>query len=176
MAKSRVIDRDRGLKIFLQRFKEANGSRVKVGVTASVGAVEKKTRGERVKEAVTLVMVAFWNEYGTKRKTKEGAKVEHVPARSFVRSTTDEQTKKIHRLKRQYIEQIMDGKLTVRTALGLLGEFLQAKIQTKIRRLKDPPNAASTIARKASSNPLVDLSQLLQSIRYEVHMRGGSGA
>lgn len=166
----RVIDRDRGLKKFLQRFKEARGARVKVGVTESVGREPKKTREGSAGEDLTVLLIAWWNEYGTHRTLADGRRVQHVPPRSFIRTTTDEQRVKIFALKKRLIAQIIDGKLTVRQALGVLGEFLQKKIQSKIVRLRDPPNAPSTITRKGSSNPLIDIGQLLQSIRYEVMM------
>lgn len=170
MAMSRVIDRDRGLKAFLRRFTEANGARVKVGVTESVGQEAKKTRGEKSADDLTIVLVAWFNEFGTKRKTKGGSEVEHVPSRSFIRSTSDEQAARIGRLKKRVIQQIINGKINVRRGLAVLGEFLQLKIQRKIRMLKEPPNAPSTKARKKSTNPLIDISQLLQSIRYEILM------
>ena len=172
MATSRVTDRDLGWKLFLSRFRQAQGARVKVGVTESIGQEPKKQRKGDASEALTILLVAWWNEFGTFRTNSQGQRVRHVPERSFIRSTTDEQREAISRKKLMLAKRIGAGKMSVRDALAFLGEWFQAKIQAKITRLKEPPNAESTKAKKGSSNPLVDLLQLQQSIRYQVVMGG----
>lgn len=183
-----VIDRDRGLRKLLRNVREARGATVKVGVTESVAPTPKEERQRLAKgqygpvqqkssESVTILDVAWWNEFGTMRKGKDGTRVPHVPARSFIRSTTDEEVSAIRRMKRALADKIMDGTTSVRAALGYLGEWFQAKIQRKITKLREPANAPSTIARKGSSNPLIDIGQLRSSIRYQVDVpREGLGS
>ena len=172
--RSKVIDKDKGMKQFLAFYSEARGASVKVGVTESVGQKPKESRddgnGQKV-EALTLVLVAWFNEYGTIRTTPDGHKVVGTPARSFIRSTADESRQEFKNLSHRLVLKIIDGQLTVRQALGIMGEWMQAKIQRKITRLREPPNAASTIkAKNDGRNPLIDIGQLRQNIRFEIDM------
>lgn len=65
------------------------------------------------------------------------------------------------------MEAEADGKrYNVKQAMGLLGEVAQQDIQDAIVKLKEPPNAESTIAKKKSDNPLIDSGQLVSSIRW----------
>jgi hypothetical protein len=168
MAKrNRVIDRDRGWRKKRANAESVKGAHVKVGVIAALGEKPKEERGPSdipQKADVTVAEVAFWNEFGTKR----------VPARSFIRSTHDESRQKIARMKARLAKLIIDGKMDVKRALGILGEWMKARQIRKIDRLRTPPNEPSTIRQKKSSNPLVDLGQLKQSIDYEIVLRAGA--
>ena len=90
-----------------------------------------------------LVQVGAANEFGTSR----------IPERSFLRSATDENRFKVEKFKEQTYFNIVSLRTPVKTGLSLLGEFLTGKVQRKIRDLKTPPNAPSTIRRKKSKNP-----------------------
>jgi hypothetical protein len=174
MAKSRVVDRDLGWKKFLREMKDVRGAHVKVGVTESVGLKEKKvsqyvpharfrsagTPAVKRAPGLTLVQVAFWNEFGTRT----------IPSRSFIRWTVDKNRKRIRALQRRFGLAIVNG-MPVRRALGLLGEFVQGKIIHRINTIRTPANAESTQLRKGQgvrrvNNPLVDVGQLKQSIRW----------
>jgi hypothetical protein len=114
--------------------------------------------GERRDDGTDLVTVAAVNEFGAPKKK--------IPERSFIRSATDEQRPKVERMKRRILEKLVDRTSNIRIELGELGAWMKAQIQNKIVRLKMPPNAPSTIAKKGSENPLVDKGQLHQSIRH----------
>ncbi len=160
-----VIDRDRGWQKFKAQMAKVKGPHVKVGVTAAVGSEAKEERGEgdtKRRGPVTVVQVAWWNEFGTKT----------IPARSFIRSTHDENRRRLMLMKRSLARKIAKG-MAPRRALTVLGEFMKAKQIQKIDRLRTPPNAPGTIRRKRSSNPLVDFGQLKQSIQYEVVIPAG---
>lgn len=166
--RNRVKDIDRGWKKLRKHLPEAVGAYVKIGVPAKVGKQKKKINEKDAKELVesnvTLAMVAWWQEFGT--RTKDGG--EHVPERSFIRSTHDEQLRKIKLIKTQLVLKMLDGDMRVKEALTILGEHMKSRIQDKIITLSTPPNDPATIKRKGSSNPLVDIAQLLQSITYDI--------
>ncbi len=143
---AKVEDIDRGWKRIQKQLMKAGGAFTKVGVQ----------EGERREDGTDLVTVAAANEFGTKR----------IPERSFIRSTTDEQRGKVEQMKQRILTGIADGTETIDNGLAKLGEFMETKIRDKIVKLAEPPNAEFTIARKGSSNPLVDKGQLLQSIRH----------
>lgn len=148
MAK-RVTVRDRGwnrIKKDVERIKRE--PHTKVGVQA----------GEKAGDGGDLVVIAASNEFGT----KDG----HIPSRPFLRQTFEENRREIEDRKARIWQAILLGRATMRTGLGLLGAWYQGKVQQQIVKLSEPPNAPSTIARKGSSNPLVDTGRLRQSIRH----------
>lgn len=108
---------------------------------------------------LTVAEVAVFNEFGT----------ENIPERSFMRSTLKEEKQPIIGLSKGLLKDIVKGKKDTKTGLGLIGEFTADAIKLKIVDIKTPPNAPGTIKRKGSSNPLVDTSQLKNSITYEVN-------
>ena len=107
-----------------------------------------------------LRVYASANEFGT----RDG----HIPERSFIRSAIDMNAPQINRRADEVWAQIMDGAITMNAGLGRMGEFIQRLITTRITELKMPPNAESTIARKGSSNPLIDTGRMRQSIRWQL--------
>jgi len=149
----------------------ANPVVLTTGVQSTDGADAKKVRrkvaggGSIIEEdtTLTLVEVAAANEYGVPPR---------VPRRSFLRSTAIEQGEAwgayLARSCRRYIrEQDVSG---LENDVRRLGLRMRADVQNKIVTLRDPPNADVTIAKKQSSNPLVDTTQLLNSIRTEARI------
>ena len=63
-------------------------------------------------------------------------------------------------------KKVVKGELSHLQARGILGESAQADVQQKITDLREPPNAASTIAQKGSSNPLIDSRAMVQNVRW----------
>lgn len=134
---------------------------VKIGILQADYDSEKTTRdqpseSEAIK--VTLGQVALANEFGTKT----------IPQRSYIRSTFDQNYRKWSRLTEEFRKKVERGDMTVERALGLVGEKIRGDIINTIVTLSEPPNSPATIARKKSSNPLVDQGQLKGSIQYEV--------
>jgi len=71
----------------------------------------------------------------------------------------------------EYLKIISDGIADGKTPdelLNTLGVVAVAKVQKYMNDLKTPPNAPSTIAKKGSSNPLIDTGALKQSVTYKV--------
>ncbi len=149
----RVKDTDRGYQSMRSRMNLMKGSYTKVGVQA--GALES--------DGVTdLVMVAAANEFGTDK----------IPARSFLRSTFEEERANLDRITKAEANAILAGTKTVETSLALIGEYFVGRVQAKIHSHPPPPNAPATIARKKSSGTLVDSGQLVQSIRHVEIIKG----
>lgn len=161
----------------VQRYRRGMGAHVRVGIlgpkahaTHAVPPARKgkgrgkaKAKGPRKHpgrtRSVTVLDVANWNEYGTGR----------IPPRSFIHASLDGEAARFRVLERELGEQVVRGKITMKRALSLLGLQGVGVITARIARGIPPPNAASTIARKKSSKPLVDTGQLRKSVTYEVH-------
>ena len=105
-----------------------------------------------------MVVIAASNEFGTAT----------IPERSYLRSTIDEGAREVAEdLAGALGNYLRDpGRVDLLQRLGLVGEKWVGKVKRKIIDLKLPPNAPSTIARKGSTNPLVDTGRLLNSITW----------
>lgn len=150
----RVTDRDRGAAALARRLR-VEGSRVRVGVLDDA----PKEEGEgRSGGDLSLLEVAALHEFG-------GG---NVPQRSFIRAGVDENLPEIRKVQHALAVQVFKGSTTLPVALDRLGAKVAALLQNRIARGIDPPNAASTVARKGSSKPLVDTGQLRASITWKV--------
>lgn len=148
MARSHTTDRDLGLKRIMRELEKAKTATVEVGIH----------EGSTTPDGLTIAQYATYNEYGTSK----------IPERSFMRSTFDENLGKIKiSMDREY-RQIISGGKTVYAALSRVGMDHSIDIQMKIRDLKTPKNADSTIARKGSDNPLIQDGHMVNSVRAVV--------
>lgn len=122
--------------------------------------------GVRGKGDSKLLTYAAANEFGT----RDG----HVPERSYLRSTVEEQKQAYAEELTRVIEGAVGGTQPLELGMGLLGERVKRDIQRKITELRHPKNKASTIKWKKSSNPLIGITgRLRQSIDYVVKVEGG---
>lgn len=144
----KVVVKDRGLERIKRELKSLNTAYTKVGIQA----------GSKHKDGGSLVTIAATNEFGS----EDG----RVPERSFIRSTMREEDAAIEKLKIATMRRVYEGRLDWRQAVATLGEYVEGKIKKKITDLDTPPNAPSTIARKGSSNPLIDTGHMRSEIRH----------
>lgn len=156
MAKSQVIDRDRGWGAIKDRVKKAGKVAAKVGVLEAAGMHETDGEGE----PMTVAQVAAVNEYGS----SDG----RVPERPAWRNSLDKNKPKITTALQRTAEQIVDGGIPVDVAMGRVGLLGQSLIRRGIDDLTTPPNAPLTIAMKGSSKPLIATSQTRNSVTYEI--------
>jgi len=91
-----------------------------------------------------------------------------IPERSFIRSTIDENVEEYGRIIAALMAQWATLKRDRASVYKVIGMKITADIRNKTITLKDPPNAASTIRRKGSSNPLRDSGRLGNSVDYIV--------
>jgi hypothetical protein len=108
---------------------------------------------------VLISEIAWWNEYGT----SDG----RIPARPFLRVAMRANKAKYLALEKKLIRAILSGQMTTDAAIGVLGLQAQTDVQDQITATKDPPNAPSTLAKKApKTHPLIDSGQLRQHISW----------
>lgn len=72
---------------------------------------------------------------------------------------------------REYLGAIEDGVskgLDNDKIMDQVGALAVGSTQEYILNLSSPPNSPSTIKKKGSSNPLIDTSNMIQSITYEI--------
>lgn len=160
-ASDRVIDRNMGYQELKDRLRLLGEPKVIVGIRQEHG--QKIANEDDEESELTLAEVASVNEFGS-----EGG---HIPERSFMRSTFDENVKKYGKALEKGLKEALDDDfdvLHIRNALGRVGLRVTRDIQRKIRALREPPNAPRTIAEKGSDNPLIDTGRMRQSIDHEI--------
>jgi len=139
------------------------GSHIKVGILAAEGSI--KPPGSNI----NFAGIASVNEFGTKTAGKNRNVT--VPARPFLSTTFETKLRSFTNMTNKQILEILNGRQSTKGALDKLGVIFSAEVKNTITRLKTPPNAPSTIARKGSSNPLIDTSRMRNSVAHETIMK-----
>lgn len=138
-----MVKRVGSLSAALSKYKDMNAS-------VRVGVLENAT----YPDGTPVAMVAFWNEYGTKR----------IPPRPFFRTTVSEQKKNWV----LSVQNLMKMHNDPKQVMGLIGVHMQEQIVQSINTWSDPPNSAYTIAKKGFDKPLVERGIMMRSIKSEV--------
>ena len=134
----------------------AKNKSVLVGIQGK--GAERNDEDGKLSEAANNVDIAVANEFGTDK----------IPERSFIRASVKKHARDYRKLNAAAAKLILDGQMTVDKYLGQLGARAQADMQNFAVDLKSPPNAPSTIKRKKTENPLVETTQMVNSINYVV--------
>lgn len=148
MGSPQFSDKDKGYDALFKRLDKA--ANVTVGIHSD--------RGSDQKGLLTVADIATWAEFGLGQ-----------PQRSWLRDWVTEQQGDIHKAIRSLGLAVIKGPLDAPQAIEQLGLLLKAKIQERISNGIYPENAASTIAKKGSSTPLIDTGQFRSSVDYKVN-------
>lgn len=132
-----------------KELEEALGVSLVTNPTLEVGFFEKA----RYPDGEFVASVAVKNEYGNPR----------IPPRPFFRGAIFNNSDKWGDLALKFFKRA-DSE----TALGMLGESIRGDIIRSIDKTNTPPNSPVTIARKGSSNPLVDTGLLRASVTFQL--------
>ena len=111
-----------------------------------------------------IVNRAVWNHYGTRGGGWGGP----IPPRPFLLNAMRSNKDKYRDALKASAAKILTGEVTFEATLNKLGILAQGDVQQEITDLRDPPNSEVTIARKGSSNPLIDTGQMRQSVTWEI--------
>ena len=95
------------------------------------------------------------------KKNNEGIK---VPKREFMIPAANKASNKAIRITGVGIASGFDENLALQRA----AEVFQGAIQKEITNLKEPPNSPYTIAKKGSSNPLIDSGDMRKSVKWKL--------
>ena len=110
----------------------------------------------RYPDGTPVAAVAAWNEFGH----------HYAPERPFFRIALNQMQDPIKEIIK---EEINRRNLVVDKPLAdKIGAYAQGALQQSITDLTSPANAPSTIARKGSSNPLVDTSTMRTAATWKV--------
>ena len=146
--------KDRGLKKIQENLRFAKEeSVVRVGIQEGEGQHDES-------EGMTVAEIGTIHEFG--------APDQGIPARSFIGDTIRKNMADIKAFSSKLYMQVVLGQMSIKDALALLGEKVQAEIITELDAGVGPALDPKTVARKGSSKQLIDSGQLKQSIRYKV--------
>jgi len=132
-------------------------------VSVEVGILRGKYKAEGDEPARYVAQVAVQNEYGHGR----------IPSRPFMRNSMRKNKKNMRKQLRRVAKSELKGK-SPRIQIMRLGMMAQNWIRREITDLRTPPNAPLTIARKRSSNPLIDTGRMRQEIQFRVLDKSGA--
>jgi hypothetical protein len=141
-SQTKIEDRDHGWKDMLKAVQAARGDRY-----AKVGVLADSEKGGLHEDGsdLTVAEIAAVLEFGT----EDG----HIPERSFVRSTFDEEREELTAKAREIIVAVLFGKMKIDQGLNAMGAMLAAAVKKKITDGQGvpPPNAPSTALAKAAT-------------------------
>ena len=112
------------------------------------------------KPGPSIIDVAIWNNFGIR-----------VPRRDFMTPASQEWQKYFEKMVEMSRDEIINGEIDIDNFLNLMGQAGAEFISEAIVRLRRPPNSPRTIAKKKSSNPLVDSGDLSKAPIYEIRMK-----
>ncbi len=110
--------------------------------------------GQHESDNITNAQLGAIQEFGT----------EHIPARPWLNPGVQSGNAEYI----QMITEAIKNQSPLKSVLEQVGVVAVGKAQLYMTQLKTPPNAASTIKRKGSSNPLIDTGALRQSVSFKV--------
>jgi hypothetical protein len=88
----------------------------------------------------------------------------NIPARPWLEPGVESATPEVLAT----IQDGMDEGKTMDQILESIGVVAEGAVKVYMTELKTPPNAASTIRKKGSSNPLIDTGAMRQSVTHKV--------
>jgi len=162
--KSHTTEADHGQKNILDEIQKLKVKPyVKVGVLENAGQHDSQDHAD-----TTVALIASVHEFGSESRG--------IPERSFIRSTMNEKEGFLNELTNGMVDELYRGNTTVEKMIGVLGLQIQRLIKLKIQSNIAPALKDSTVKKKGSekgkSTALINTSQLIKSIQYEVVMDG----
>lgn len=149
-----------------KELKILNGSGVEVGVLKGEHAWLAGIHEYGCTIKVTPKMRAWLHYQGVHLK-KSTTEI-HIPERSFIRAGYDQNRDAVLDKANKCLADVTAGKMTARGCYQATGLELSSKIRDYAVDLQDPPNSGFTVARKGSSNPLVDTGAMIGGIGWRV--------
>jgi phage gpG-like protein len=147
---SKIIFNDKNLQALKKQMKSAS---VQVGLPK--GTPTKEDYG-----GLTVVELGAVHEFGSPAK--------NIPERSFIRVPIFKSEKEFKVFAKKQGIMILEGKQTVLQGITKIGIWGQSIIMKSFTDNNWQPLKQSTVNKKGSSKPLIDIGNLRQSITYSI--------
>lgn len=128
------------------------------------------THTSRDGSTISLARLAAIHEFGDPSS--------NIPERSFLRRAFADPGSQVPRMTERLTRALLNGRIDPAGAFEMLGQQAVAEVKATIAAGPPipPPLKPETIRRKGSSRPLIDTSQLINSITYRVIETGARKA
>lgn len=113
-----------------------------------------------------VIMRGVWTHFGTRGGASGGGWGGVVPERPWLTSTMRDNRSKYRDGMKASAKKLLLGQTSLQTVLSKLGILAQGDIQESISTWTTPGNSEATIAIKGSSQPLIDSSEMRNSVTY----------
>lgn len=149
---------DKGWNRIKKELKDMDGAFTAVGFPGDVSESQKAV-GET--GSFTMASLAAVHEYGRRDDS--------IPSRPFMRQTFQKNLKRIEKLQAKLKDKVIQNKLSIKKALGQLGEWYVGQTKKEITKGDFEQLSEQTILKKGSSKPLVDEGIMRNSITHREH-------
>jgi phage gpG-like protein len=105
-------------------------------------------------DGTSVIMVGAVHEFGSPAR--------NIPQRSFLRATVESGRRKYRQLFKRLSKKIVDGEISKKEALGIIGLQVQSDVQGRIT------DGIAPDLKSREGTPLIDTGHLRQSIIFEV--------
>lgn len=136
--------------------------------TAIDGPTKVKVGFPAGKTGGFVLQKAVWNHFGTAGGASGGGWGGPIPERPFLANAMRSNAASYRAAMKTSAAKILRGEAKLEGVLQKLGILAQGDIQEEITNLRSPPNSPVTIARKGSSNPLIDTGEMRGAVTYKV--------
>lgn len=144
-------------KNLLAKLKKQTGKEVAVGFPAGKEGIHNP----HYKNGASILEVAVYNNFGT----------DTTPRRPFMEKATQAMKEPVGKLLGKRLTGAVSRGTDPETVLGEAGQLAAGIIKETITDLDSPPNAPATIAKKKSSNPLIDTGAMRQHVTHHVRKK-----
>ena len=120
----------------------------------------KSTKSIEYPNGMSVVDVAMINNFGSNSR--------NIPARPFMSLAKKPAIEAIQKPILQMTHFLNKGKITKKKMAEVVSPLVVSAFKKTITDLREPPNAASTIRKKKSDNPLIDTGLMKNSLTSEV--------
>lgn len=145
----------------LQRIMDKATGMVEKGVVAGFPRGRLNTphyeSDEKGKPGPSIIDVAIWNNFGI-----------GVPRRDFMTPSSKRWNKFFKESLAKVQKEMLEDKIDPDKFLKAMGQKGSDIISQEIIALQTPPNSPATIAKKKSSNPLVDTGDMARSTTWQI--------
>ncbi|OBW92985.1 hypothetical protein QS62_07915 [Gallibacterium salpingitidis] len=142
---------NKGLEKELALMQKMANASVKIGIQSDAG--------KHKESGVYVADIAIWNEFGTDK----------IPPRPFIRQCFADNQGLVEKYLQRVVLNVANGS-DIKLELARLGLWYENKQKYTLRHYPWKENSKATKKRKKSSKPLIDTSQLVNSIRYQVEV------
>lgn len=144
-------------KTFLAKLKKQTGKEVAVGFPAGMEGIHNP----HYKNGASITEVAIYNNFGT----------DTIPRRPFMEKAAQAMKEPVGKLLEKRLTGAISQNRDIETVLEEAGQLAAGIIKETITDLDSPPNAPVTIAKKKSSNPLIDTGAMRQHVTHHVRKK-----